>query len=59
MGGTGLGLQPAPTHTNEAVEKGPSAAFPRPSSLNVRVKYASLLGTSEALHLDLFEQPLC
>jgi hypothetical protein len=30
---------------------------PRPSSLNVRPKYASLLGMSGALHLDIFEQP--
>jgi len=30
---------------------------PRPSSLNVRAKYASLLGTSGALHLALFDQP--
>jgi hypothetical protein len=30
---------------------------PRPSSLNVRPKYASLLGTSGALHLGTFDQP--
>jgi hypothetical protein len=30
---------------------------PRPSSLNVRPKYASLLATSGALHLGIFEQP--
>jgi hypothetical protein len=30
---------------------------PRPSSLYVRPKYASLLGMSAALHLDLSKQP--
>jgi hypothetical protein len=30
---------------------------PRPSSLNVRPKYASFLGILGALHLSLFEQP--
>jgi len=30
---------------------------PRPSSLNVRQKYASLLGMSGALPLGIFEQP--
>ena len=30
---------------------------PPPSSLNVRPKYASLLGLSGALHLHLFYQP--
>jgi hypothetical protein len=31
--------------------------FPHPSSLNVRPKYASLLGISGALHPGIFEQP--
>jgi hypothetical protein len=30
---------------------------PRPSSLTVRLKYASLLGMSGALHLGTFDQP--
>jgi hypothetical protein len=30
--------------------------FPRPSSVDVR-QYASLLRTSDALHLALFDQP--
>jgi len=30
---------------------------PRPSSLNVQAKYASLLGMSAALHLAPFDQP--
>jgi hypothetical protein len=32
---------------------------PHPSSLNVRTKYASLLGMSGALHLNPFDQPEC
>ena len=31
--------------------------FPHPSSLQRTGKYASLLGTSGALHLDIFDQP--
>ena len=31
--------------------------FPHPSSLQRTTKYASLLGTSGALHLDIFDQP--
>jgi Leu/Phe-tRNA-protein transferase len=31
--------------------------FPRPSSVNVRAKYASLLRTSGALHLGIFDSP--
>jgi len=30
---------------------------PCSSSLNVRPKYASLLGTADALHLGIFDQP--
>ena len=32
--------------------------YPRPSSLRRTSLYASFLGTSEALHLDIFHQPL-
>jgi hypothetical protein len=38
------------------VKKAYLRRYPRPSSLNVRTKYASLLGMSGALHLDIFEQ---
>ena len=31
--------------------------FPHPSSLQRTTKYASLLGISGALHLDIFDQP--
>jgi len=32
--------------------------YPHPSSLRRTFMYASLLGISEALHLDIFHQPL-
>jgi hypothetical protein len=32
--------------------------YPHPSSLRRTPMYASLLGISEALHLDIFHQPL-
>ena len=32
--------------------------YPHPSSLRRTSKYASFLGISEALHLDIFHQPL-
>jgi hypothetical protein len=32
--------------------------YPRPSSLRRTSPYASFLGTSEALHMDIFHQPL-
>ncbi len=31
--------------------------YPHPSSLQRTVTYASFLGISEALHLDIFKQP--
>ncbi len=32
--------------------------YPRPSSLRHTPMYASFLGISEALHMDIFHQPL-
>jgi hypothetical protein len=32
--------------------------YPSPSSLRRRSMYASILGISEALHMDIFHQPL-
>jgi hypothetical protein len=32
--------------------------YPHPSSLRRTSRYASFLGISEALHLDIFHQPL-
>jgi hypothetical protein len=36
-------------------QKSPSAAFPHPSSLDVRSSTPALLGISAALHLGIFE----
>jgi hypothetical protein len=44
--------------TDEAVGKRPSAALPHPSLLRRTSTYASFLGISEALHLEVFHQPL-
>jgi hypothetical protein len=38
--------------------KRPSAALPHPSLLRRTSTYASFLGISEALHLEVFHQPL-
>jgi len=42
----------------QAVEKRPSAAFPSSFVAATYIKYDSLLRTSEALHLVIFEQPV-
>jgi hypothetical protein len=39
------------------VKEGHLLRCPPSSSLDVRPKYASLLGMSDALHLTLFDQP--
>jgi len=46
-----------PRCADQGFQKAHLRRCPRPSSLNVRAKYASLLGMSGALHLDLFDQP--
>jgi hypothetical protein len=40
------------------VKKAHLRRFPRPASLRRTPKYASVLGASGALRLDLFDQPL-
>ena len=50
-------LAGAPRCADQGAKKAHLRRCPRPSSLNVRPKYASLLETSGALHLDLFDQP--
>ena len=47
-----------PRRAEKGFQKAHLRCCPRPSSLNVRAKYASLLGIWGALHLSLFEQPL-
>jgi len=41
-----------------ALSKVEGLRYPRPSSLRCTSMYASFLGTSEALHLGIFHQPL-
>ena len=40
-----------------ALSKAEGLRYPRPSSLRRTFMYASFLGTSEALQLDIFQQP--
>ena len=40
-----------------ALSKIEGLRYPHPSSLQCTVMYASFLGISEALHLDIFKQP--
>ena len=51
-------LTGAPRCADEGAQNAHLRRFPRPSSVNVRTKYASLLRTSGALHLSIFEQPI-
>jgi hypothetical protein len=51
-------LAGAPREADKGAQKAHLRRCPRPSSLNVRPKYASLLGMSGALHLDIFDQPI-
>ncbi len=41
-----------------ALSKAEGLRYPHPSSLQRTSMYASFLGISEALHLDIFHQPL-
>jgi hypothetical protein len=41
-----------------ALSKAEGLRYPHPSSLRRTSMYASFLGISEALHLDIFHQPL-
>jgi hypothetical protein len=41
-----------------ALSKVEGLRYPRPSSLRRTSLYASYLGISEALHMDIFRQPL-
>jgi len=41
-----------------ALSKVAGLRYPHPSSLRRTLTYASFLGISEALHMDIFQQPL-
>ncbi len=41
-----------------ALSKAEGLRYPHPSSLRRTSRYASFLGISEALHVDIFHQPL-
>ena len=47
----------APRRADTGAQNAHLRRFPRPSSVDVRTKYASLLGTSGALHLGIFDPP--
>ena len=47
----------APRRADTGARNAHLRRFPRPSSVNVRAKYASLLRTSGALHLGIFDPP--
>ena len=50
-------LAGAPRCADTGAQNAHLRRFPRPSSVDVRTKYASLLGTSGALHLGIFDPP--